>query len=846
VSFRPFNQEKETLDSMKTSRLRQTLSLTFGATVGLVGLGTLVALRRPLPQTTGTLRLPKLQDNVQILRDEWSIPHIYATSNQDLFTALGFVHAQDRLWQMELNRRTGHGQLAELFGSLALDTDRFIRILGFNRIVEQEVALLDAETHSIVDAYTRGVNHFIETHSNRLPIEYTLLRHQPRPWTAADCLIWSKIIALNLSSSWPNKILNAHMHKLVGQQQANELDMRYPAHHPMTIPPDSHNQGWMHHNHTPHSSSPSIPFLPTGNHEQGSNAWVVSGNRSASGAPMLANDPHLLLTLPSLWYEVHLEGGDYAVTGVSFPGIPCIIIGHNTHIAWGITNAMTDVQDLYIERFNPEHPDQYLWQNEHKTVQTIREAITIRGKPEPFIEEVRLTHHGPIITPALDGTLKHTPAEHPSPTTENTPHPRWNEELALRWTALEPGHLMRSLLNINRASNWQEFRSALEDWNIPPQNFVYADSAGHIGYTLAGNIPIRRTNSGKQPVPGWNGAYEWQGYIPASRLPATFDPPQGYIVTANNRIAEETRDPHYPFNGNWFNGYRAARIEELIKQTPLHTIESFAHIQHDLLSLPGLELAQVMQTVPLSTELEQQARDLLTAWDGHLTAESVGGTIYTVLRYHLERYTYASLEPLRTMKTGMGAFCTLPYMSQLGRRALPGILERIARATQQPDPDSRQPQTDTWTPLLQKSMATTVQELQNRLGKNPHTWQYGRIHRLTLQHPLGKIPLLANLFNRGPIPTGGDIDTICMGYAPRDTANGPIYVGPSYRQICNTGNWDASCSMITGGQSGHPASRHYSDMISLWRAGRYHPMLWSRPLVESHTITTLTLTPDKV
>ena len=278
----------------------------------------------------------------------------------------------------------------------------------------------------------------------------------------------------------------------------------------------------------------------------------------------------------------------------------------------------------------------------------------------------------------------------------------------------------------------------------------------------------------------------------------------------------------------------------------MHTIESFAHIQHDLLSLPGLELARIMQNVPLESELEQQARDLLIAWDGHLTAESVGGTIYTVLRYYLESYAYATLEPLRTMKTGMGAFCTLPCMSQIGRRALPGILKRIASATEQADNNRNQPQATTWITLLQQSMATTVEELQNRLGKNPHTWQYGRIHRLTLQHPLGKIPLLAPLFNRGPFPTGGDIDTICMGYAPRDTATGPFYVGPSYRQICTPGNWDASCSMITGGQSGHPASRHYSDMLALWRAGRYHPMLWSRPLVESHTVTTLTLTPDKV
>ncbi len=814
---------------MKPSVIRQALNLGLGAAAKLTGPHLPQRFRQPLPQTNGTIPLRHLHRPVQVMRDRWGVPHIYADNNHDLFAALGYVHAQDRLWQMDLNRRTGHGQLAEVLGPLALDTDRFIRTLGFGRVAQQEAHLLDENCQYAVHAYIGGVNHYIETNMHRLPMEYGMVGLEPRPWTVADTLVWSKIIALNLCGNWTTELLNSSIRSLIGDEHTCPFE--YPADHPLTIPPSA--------------PKPAAPFPLTGEGGQGSNGWVVSGERSASGSPLLANDPHLLLTLPCIWYEVHLTGGDYEVTGVSFPGIPVILIGHNAHIAWGITNSMSDVQDLYIERFAINTPSQstprYLWNDTWREAEVVKEEITVRGKPNPYVETIHITHHGPVITPVAAPpksplathwriSQSHAPATHVA-------HP-WKEELALRWTALQPSTIFASLLALNQAQDWQQFRAALAQWDVPPQNFMYADTAGHTGYALAGALPIRKQYNSQMPLPGWTDAYEWTGYVPADELPARFDPPEGYIVNANNRITDDSHPHRESLKGNWFAGYRATRITDMLNATPHHTIATFAEIQQDVYSIPGKELARVMTNVPLKMPLEKHARDLLVAWDGYLTSDCVGGTIATVLRFHLEQFAHNDLNTLYYAQAGIGAFATLPYNSLVGRQALPDIIAQIDAAT-------TREQRAAWQALLQKSIHQTVKELQERFGKDPRTWRYGQMHRLELRHPLGLAAPLAPLFNRGPWETGGDLDTVCMGYTPRATPTGAIYVGPSYRQICDTGNWDASCSIITGGQSGHPASRHYSDMVSLWYTGNYHPMLWSRSEVVRHTVAALTLEPEQ-
>lgn len=811
-------------------QLSRTLGMTLGVTAGLAGVGAMVALRRPIPRTNGTLTLPGLRHTVRIHRDRWAIPHMYAESNEDLFAALGYTHAQDRLWQMELNRRTGFGMLAEIFGPIAVSSDRFVRVLGFGRMAHRDVGMLDDETRTLVEAYLRGVNGFIETHATRLPVEFTVLRFAPRPWEAADIVVWSKVMALNLSENWMLELLNARIAAKLGNERARELIPHYPPDGPVVVP-----QGIHYNPELGQASFQAIenaaPFLGIPG-DQGSNAWVVAGQRSTSGRPLLANDPHLNVSIPSIWYEAHLEGGDFAVAGVTMPGTLGVVIGHNARIAWGVTNGMTDVQDLYIEQIHPDDPLRYACKGEWERVEVVREELKVKGQASPEVVEVRLTRHGPIIDDIA------TPPQTPlTPKVNGRPR----EALAIRWTALEPlPPLQRALLDLNRARNWGEFRSAIAGWTVPAQNFVYADVEGNIGYALGGWVPIRVQGDGNFPVPGWSGEYEWQGYIPPDQLPATLNPTEGFAVTANNRNAGDGYHYHHPLHAAWLNGYRAARIRTMIEQTPQHDPQSFTQMHQDLLSLPGLQIAHLVGQLYCTDVIEQQAQGLLHSWDGILNAESVAGTIYDGMRYHLLREVYREIEEVHRAPAALGAFASIPAYSYLDR-ALPMVLSRATKGIVHDTPDPWLGNGRTWRNVLAKSFTATIKDLRHTLGNDPRTWRYGRIHSLTLRHPLGSVPGLTQLFNRGTWPTGGDIDTVSQAYTPRDLVAGPIYVAPSVRMICDVGNWDNSQSVYPGGQSGHPGSRHYNELSAAWLGGTYHPMFWKRTTVERETSAVLVL-----
>ncbi|GIV87729.1 MAG: peptidase S45 [Chloroflexus sp.] len=811
------------------SRIGRAIGITVGAVAALAGVGAVAALRRPLPRTSGRVSLPGLRAAVEIRRDRWGIPHIYAEHNEDLFCALGYVHAQDRLWQMELHRRIGHGRLAEIVGSVAIDSDRFIRTLGFSRIAHREVALLDDETATLMSAYIRGVNACIEQVSHRLPLEFTILGFQPQPWELADLLVWPKMMALNLSTNWMQELLQAQIVAVVGAERAVTLRPRYPEDGPLTVPAEAH--------YTPDLGTGALQLagdasLFTGETEtpQGSNAWVVSGTRTTSGRPLLANDPHLNVAIPNLWYHVHLEGGDFHVAGATIPATCGVVIGHNQRIAWGITNARTDNQDLFIEQFDPADPRQYRWRDEWRTADVVQETIKVKGQTEPVVIDVRITHHGPIIDPVA-GEL------HSQSTDESA-----QTALALRWTALDPSPtLTRAVLKLNRARNWTEFRAALTDWDTPPQNFVYADIDGHIGYCLAGRLPLRRQGDGMLPVPGWNGEYEWEGMIPFDELPSQLDPANGTIVSANHRIAPST-SRNAPIQGFWLNPYRAQRIQALLDETKQHDVRSFARIQNDVLSLPGKALVEQVARLQLEPSIEQRVRDLFVTWDGQLRADSIGGAIYDELRYRLLRIVYQEVANLFKRPAALGSFSVLPANLYL-ECALPMILARMAeRPLDQVDDwlgGGR-----SWGGVLRAALSQAIAELSARLGPDPTRWQYGRFHTLTLRHPLGSVPALTPLFNRGPWPMGGDIDTVNHCYIPRDIAGMTIYNAPSLRFIFDLSDWDNARAILPAGQSGHPASSHYADMTDAWRAGAYHPLVWSRAAVERYTDDVLVLTAE--
>ncbi|MDW8212651.1 MAG: penicillin acylase family protein [Roseiflexaceae bacterium] len=808
-------------------QLGKTAGIIIGTAAGLAGVGAIAALRRPLPRTSGTLPLPGLQAPVRVIRDRWGVPHIYAANSEDLFMAQGYVHAQDRLWQMEFQRRAASGQLAELFGAIALDSDRFVRVLGFRRVAEREADSLDDETRRLVEAYVRGINAFIEQHAGNLPIEFTVLRLRPRPWTVADVLVWGRMMALQLSRNWREELVRARLVATVGAERAAALTPHYPDDHPIIVPPGVHYTPTMGQSAMERADA-AARFFPDGA-GQGSNSWAVAAHRAAGGGPLLASDPHLAITMPSLWYENHLSGGDFHVTGASIPGTPGVIIGHNEHIAWGITNSGNDVQDLYLEKFDPTDLTglRYEYQGQWETAELVREEIVVRGQREVVIEEVRITRHGPIINALLP--------EH-AQNASNGEALRAEQPLAMRWTALAPSRLMRAVFRLNRARDWESFREALADWTVPPQNFTYADVEGNIGYALGGDIPLRAKGDGSVPVPGWTGEYEWVGIIPHAELPHVLNPPEGFVITANNRVVGDSYP--YPFPAEWLNGYRAERIRQLIEQTPRHDVESFARIHADVRSLPGLELAALAGRLPADDPLAQQARDALATWNGELSADSIGGTIYSRLRERLLSTIYADAAPAFDVTVGLGAFATLPGRD-IAQRAFPRLLRRLIER------DDRFFGERTTDEILTAAWNATLAELRAELGDDVTTWRYGRIHSLTIRHPLGSIPALATIFNRGPFPTGGDLDTVNMGYLPREFAGPPFYIAPSYRQICDTADWDRSQSIQPTGQSGHPGSRHYSDFVQPWLNVQYHPMPWSRSRVEEVAASRMTLQPTE-
>lgn len=807
----------------------QAVGIAASVAAGLAGLATAgwrTASRRSLPQYTGQLHAPGLVAPVEIVRDHWGVPHIYAQNNGDLFFAQGYTHAQDRLWQMDLQRRTGHGQLAEIFGPVALESDRFIRTLGFSRIARQEVNQMAKEEYEAVVAYCNGVNHYLASNRRHLPVECTLLRYCPTPWEPADIYVFGKIMALNLSMNWTMELLRTRIVDAVGAARAALLDPTYPDEQPFTIPPDAEYQAGVG-TSALHAATELDRFSGGRDGLQGSNAWVVSGARTKSGSPLLANDPHLALQMPALWYENHLVGGDYAVTGASIPGTVGVIIGHNARIAWGVTNGMNDVQDLYLEQFDPADPAglRYNVAGQWAEATLVNEAIIVRDRPlrqrtHIVNHPVRITRHGPVISP-LD--------------TDEAGQPE-QQALALQWTALQPSNLQRTVLAINRATDWDSFRTALVDWVVPTQNFVYADISGQIGYALGGALPVRAQGDGRLPVPGWTNEWEWQGTVPSAENPHQQNPASGYVVTANNRISAETTP------GEWLPGYRATRIRDRLLQVAQHDVGSFARLQNDQFSIPGRFLSELARTEQIPVVAGDQTgalvRSIMAAWDGQLTADCIGGLIATTLEAALVNRAYRELTASLSLTTGQGLFASLPAETYL-HRALPRVL---ALFTPNGDQAWLAPG-DTPEQILADAWQATLSTLYDRWGTDPRRWRYGKAHRFTLHHPLGALGPLGRYFNRGAFATGGDLNTVCVGSLSSSPTGAESYVAPSYRQICDLSNWDNSCSCYPGGQCGNPASPHYADLVQPWLDGRYHPILWSPTAVQAATAATLTLLP---
>jgi penicillin amidase len=807
-------------------------------------------IRASLPQLDGTIQVAGLSAPVEVLRDARGVPHLRASSLQDLFFAQGYVTAQDRLWQMDLSRRLAEGELSEVFGERTLRLDLENRTLGFRQVSQRALAELSPEARAPLTAYANGVNAFIASHRDRLPLEFLLLNYQPRPWGESDSLGVALNMVKTLNTTWRTDLMRERIRAKLGSELSADL---FPDHSPLDEPVAelSATPGRMPKKTASPSADGSFRGVPQARDDEesrtfvtfrarflaslgmtedvqlgmtrevddptlaallsaggdrnpglGSNNWVVSGAHTQSGKPLLANDPHLDHSVPSVWYMIHLKAPGLNVIGVSLPGLPLVTIGHNEKIAWGMTNTGPDVQDLYTESFDSGAPNRYLHNGAWVDAEVRDEVVKVRRKRD-YRFTVKVARHGPIVA-------------HPG-----------GRDLALQWTALEP-HALSALFNavskIGLAQNWEMFTAALRDYTGPMQNFVYADTDGNIGYYAAAWVPIRKQGTGAVPMPGSTDDYDWTGYIPFEDLPHSYNPSSGIIATANGRVVPD--DYPYFITSDWESPFRTARIFQLLRAGKALTVDDMLRIQTDIVTLEDSWLAgQLLKADfhhhPQDPEA-QHAISLLRHWDGEARMDSAATLVCEVTRQALlERILKPKLgDDLSGYHWGMSTTFLENVLANNWTRWLPRG-------------DSSFEET------LIKSLEKGVEEIPSRVGSRSHdAWKWGNTIPLTFYHPLGQgFPLLGRLLDVGPFPQAGTATTVKATTTRH---------GPSMRMVVDLSTLDHSVQNITLGESGQVFSPYYQDQFDAWYTGRSFPMSFSDDAVEQATVHKLVLGPERM
>jgi penicillin amidase len=828
-----------------------------------------------LAKTSGELRLDGLKDKVEVLRDKWGVPHIYARNQDDLFFAQGFVQAQDRLWQMELWRRTTEGRLAEIVGPAAVDRDRIARLVRYRGDMDAEWTSYSPDAKQIIESFVRGVNACIELTRDNPPIEFQLTGVRPEPWTPEVCV--GRMAGLIMCRNAANEVLRAQLVRELGAEQAALV---LPTDPPQTIKvPDGLDLAGIDGKvtasltaaggsirvplaETPHSKplpkgerAPSslwrggwgeglIPaaaidlthIVDLGPDAIGSNNWTIAGRHTETGKPILANDPHRPITLPALRYIVHLNCPPTAsqrgwnVIGGTEPALPGVAIGHNDRIGWGMTIVGTDQMDLYVEETHPDDANRYRVGDDWQPLRVEREQVGVRGEAQPRTVELKFSRHGPVIY-------------------EDREHRR---AYALRWTGSEPGTAgYLGALALDRASNWNEFLAAATRWKLPSENLVYSDVDGHIGWIAAALTPVRRGWDGLLPVPGAAGKFEWDGFLPTAELPQRFDPAEGYIATANHNILppDYTRVVGY----EWAAPFRFQRVDEVLRGRVQAgeklTVADSQRLQHDATSIPARRLIAVLREAKIDDPSLRASADMLSRWNTVAAHDSAAAALYEVWQRKLSERVLKSRLPMQLWER---------YSTRLPLDALVRIVEKPDSAFG-PDPRAGRDS------ALVDSLRDAVADLTQRLGPDPTAWCWGRLHEAHFRHMLAEVDrrasngerrveqnstnddsalraVIAASFNLPSVPRDGD------GFTPLAAGGaGPTNydqtTGASFRHVLDLADWDRSVASSVPGQSGQPFSPHYGDLVALWADGRYFPLSFSRPAVDAVTTGSLTLLP---
>jgi len=761
--------------------------------------------RKGLPDYAQDVRLSGMQDEVTVYRDAHAVPHIYAKNEDDLHRAVGYVMAQDRLWQMDLIRRATEGRLAEIFGADLVETDLFLRAL---RIPEKSRLILSQTEEPLlraVQAYSEGVNQYINSHMKRLPVEFTLLGYIPEKWTPEHSMNLVSYMAMNLAVAMETDLLLYKVGQKVPLAEGRYQELipnvhlqktfAYPE---FTLDLDSFDLGASLLGGARRLAGLGLAVF------SGSNNWAVSGARSVTGKPILANDMHLGLSAPGIWYQVHeIVEGRLDVTGVALPGTPLVVAGHNDRIAWGMTNVMNDDVDFYLETINPNNANEYKFNGAWRPLEVRKEVIKIR-KAKAVERELRFTHRGPIVS-----ELKGIP----------------DKAISMRWVGNDMSNEARAVYLLNRAANWEEFKEAVRSFRSLSQNIIYADVDGNIGLYCCAEIPIRKGGIGV--APGETDEYDWKGYVPFEEQPHVYNPPSGVVASANNKSADES----YPYYISYLfdPGYRIDRIRQMLAEKERLSVQDFCRMQADVRS----GLAEKMREVLISAVRkldhpgpgETRALALLESWDCQMTKDSAAALLFEEL--------YAVILK-NLVEDELGEELADEYIAVLGFEIMPNVLaDNSAECVD----DLRTAKIkETFADIVRRSFRQAVAALEKELGRNPESWEWGRLHRLRLDHPMGTVRLLDRLFhfNRGPYPVPGSGATVCPFAYPLSGPDFDSRFGASHRHVFSLANWDDSLTVLPTGESGIPSSPFYCDQTKLYLENNYHPDYMSRDLVEKN------------
>lgn len=796
---------------------------------GGIALYVWIQINRPLPTINGSAKLPGLTANVTVTRDVNGVPHIVANDLQDLYMAQGYVHAQDRLYQMFFFRTAGQGRLSELFSPGLVNSDRYLRTLGFARTAQAEYDQLRPDVQQALQWYADGVNAFVHSHTDSLPLEFTLLGIGFEDWKPVDTLTFGKMEGRDLTDTWLNELVKADIVKAVGADVAATLLPGYPADGPAIVPGTGSGS---YRNIISQYNTFIAPLLAGWDDGIGSNNWVVDGTKTTTGKPLLANDPHLGVRNPSIWYQIHLTttDGKYDDDGFGFAGVPGIITGHNQSISWGVTNGEADVEDIYLEHADdPAHPGQFETASGWKPLQIITETIKVHGA-DSVTQTIRITDHGPILSDAFPVT--------PTLSTAIT------GTFSVQWTVLQPTHLFESVFDLQTAQNWTDFKKALSEWDVPGQNFVYADTQGNIGYQATGKLPIRKKGDGSVPVPAWTGEYDWTGYIPFDELPSAYNPPEHYIATANNTPFSSSYK--YTVPGYYAKPWRIDRILDMLKSKDKLSVSDMEAMQRDTTSLLAKQVLPMLTALKPADDQGAQAVQLLKAWDGNVTSDSAAAAIYEITYHQVLTRTFSD-ELGRTFNADTSNLFA-QYLDSFRGEALLSVANLLDKPNDPLWDDKSTSQVETRDDILLLSLSAALGDLSTVMGSDMSQWQWGKVHLIEPSHEFSQQPLIGGLFTLSAQPVGGDNTTVSVGSYDLPVAAFPLQAfaisgHQSYRMILDLSDWTKSEAIFATGESGQPGSKYRDNMYLPWLNYQYFPLLWTKEQIAANSAGVLTLAP---